>query len=164
VRILAFRSINHLIVPDVRAALADARSALQRAERVGDPALLARAIARVGTTEVHAVDITPGLLERGAEIEERLGLQLEYYESPQNSLTRLLGRLGEIDRSRAILQRLEREAAARGDELLHGSVIFNLSHLEWIVGDLRRALEYADAGRELAEQIQSPGCSGRSGG
>ena len=70
----------------------------------------------VGHAETWAAEVTPGLLERGVEIEERLGLSLEYYESPRVALGRLLVRSGEIERARAILEELEAEAAARGDE------------------------------------------------
>ncbi len=51
-RILAFRSGVHLFNGDVGAALADGRAALEAAERVGDPALLAVAIGRVGRAEM----------------------------------------------------------------------------------------------------------------
>ena len=76
-RILAFRCWGYLLEGDVGAALADARAALEAAERVGDPILIAVAIGRVGQAEMWAGEVTPGLLERGAEIEERLGLWLE---------------------------------------------------------------------------------------
>ncbi len=50
------------------------------------------------------------------------GLVLEYLESPRVYLARLLMRLGELDRARAILEELEAQAAARGDEdKPHGS-------------------------------------------
>ena len=43
-RILALRSLFRLLAVDVRGALTDAHAALERAERVGDPGLLAAAI------------------------------------------------------------------------------------------------------------------------
>ena len=55
--------------------LADARAALEQAERVGDPRLLAAAISRVGLAETYAAEVTPGILERGVELEESLGLE-----------------------------------------------------------------------------------------
>ena len=51
--------------------------------------------------------ITPGLLERGVEIETRFGLVLEYYNSPRYALSRLLMCLGEIERPRSVLAELE---------------------------------------------------------
>ena len=82
-RILALRSWIYLMKADVRAALSDGRAALEKAERVGDPVLLATAIAELARAEGWAAEITPGLLERGLEIEEQLGLELEYNQSPR---------------------------------------------------------------------------------
>ena len=73
-RILTYRAVFDLAGVDVRAALDAARAALEKVERAGDEAGLAVAIARLGTGEMYAGEITPGLLERGVAIEERLGL------------------------------------------------------------------------------------------
>ena len=40
--------------------------------------------------------ITPGLLERGVAIEERLGLLLDYFDSPRCALARQLTHVGEV--------------------------------------------------------------------
>ena len=153
-RILALRTGVHLWNADVGASLIDSRAALEKAERVDDPALLALAIARVGTAESLAAVTTPGLLERGAEIEERYGLALQYFESPLYLRSRLLLRLGEIDRPRAILEELEAKAAARGDEGSRVMILWTLGLLEWFAGSWQRALEYATAAHDLTEQTQ----------
>jgi DNA-binding CsgD family transcriptional regulator len=155
-RVLAFRSIVHLNAANVPAALADARAALEKAEATGDPTLLAVSIAHVGQAETWAAEITPGLLERGAELEERFGLVLEYSDSPRVFLARLLTRLGEIDRARAILEEREAKAAARGDEITRAVVMWYLSIVEWTAGRWQRALEQAAAAHELAVQTQHP--------
>ena len=82
-RILAIRAWSHLLRSDAPSALIDARMALQKAEHVGDAELIAGAIARVGQVETWAAEITPGLLQRGAEMEERLGLALDYSDKPK---------------------------------------------------------------------------------
>jgi DNA-binding CsgD family transcriptional regulator len=151
-RILAYRSGMRLFEADVRGGLADARAALERAERAGDPTLLAAAIARIGHAEAWAGEITPGLLERGAEIEERLGLALGYLESPGASLARLLIRLGELDRARTMLHALEEKAAARGDEQTRGDILWRLAIVEWLAGRWQAALELVAAGLEVSEQ------------
>ena len=152
-RILAFRSFMRLFQADVREGLVDARAALERAEQVGDPTLLAVAIARVGHAEVWAAETpTPGLVERGAEIEARLGLSLEYYESPRVALARMLGGSGEIERAHAIFEELEQKAIERGDEGSRGQVLWRLSLMEWYMGRWHRALEHATAALEIAEQ------------
>ena len=153
-RIRAFRSYAHMFEGDVEAALADARTALAEAERVNDPTLVAVAIARVGQAEAYAAEITPGLLERGVEIEERLGLPLEYYESPRVARTRFLMGVGELDQARAILEELEANAAARGDDGTRRQVLWRLSQLEWLAGRWERALSHATVAHELEGQAQ----------
>ena len=93
-RILAFRTWSNVLVANLGAAVDDSRAALALAERVDDPALTAAVIGRVAQAESWAADVTPGLLERGVEIEERLGLVLDYRASPRVYLPRLLMRRG----------------------------------------------------------------------
>ena len=151
VRILSLRSWIHLFTGDVRPALSDGRAALAKAERLGAPTLLAIAIAEVVRAEGWAAEITPGLLERGLEIEERLGLELEYNQSPRAAFGRLLIRFGELDRARIILEESEATATGRGDEATRGIVLGRLCTLEWFAGRWRRALEHAACAVELAE-------------
>ena len=152
-RILAYRSFIRLFQADVRRGLVDARAALERAERVGDPTLLAVAIARVGQAEVWgAEEITPGLVERGVELEERLGLSLEYYESPRVALARHLGGSGELERGHAIFEELEQHAIDRGDEPSRGQILWRLSLMEWYLGRWKGALEHAAGALEIADQ------------
>jgi ATP/maltotriose-dependent transcriptional regulator MalT len=153
-RILALRTWVRLFELDITAALRDAREALEMAERAGDPHLLTVAIARLGQVETWSGEVTPGLLERGVEIERRLGLVLGYRESPSVPLGRLLMRLGELDRARGIFEDIESAAGARGDEATHVVVLWTLSMLEWLAGRLQRALEHATAACELGEQTQ----------
>ena len=95
----------HLYQADARAALADARAAVAKAERTGDQFLLAVTLARASLAEGYAVDITPGLAERGLEIEEREAPdELESEESPRYAFARLQMRLGEVERAREPLQ------------------------------------------------------------
>ena len=116
--------------------------------------LLAMVIGRVAQAESWSAEVTPGLLERGVEIEERLGLVVDYVESPPAYLTRHLMRLGEIDRPRALLEELEARAADRGDETTRMVTLWYLSMLEWLAGRWQRALDHSTAAHELAEQIQ----------
>jgi DNA-binding CsgD family transcriptional regulator len=154
-RILAYRSFIHLFRADVGQGLVDARAALERAERVADPTLIAVAIARVGHAEVWAAaENTPGLVERGAEIERSLGLSLEYYESPRVALARLLGGSGEVERAYGIWQEMGQSALERGDEGTRGQVLWRQSLLEWYMGDWHTALDHCVEALEIAEQAQ----------
>ena len=141
----------HLLKGDVRASLADARVALEKAERAEDAVLLVAVIARVAQVEAWAADITPGLLERGVEIEERLGLELDYSVSPRIYLPRLVMRLGEIDRARALLEEVDARAVARGHEYTHMNALWYLALVEWLAGRWQRALEHATAAHEVTE-------------
>ena len=58
-RLLAYRSFAHMIAGDVAPALRDAREALARSEEIGDPAMVAAAIARVGQAETYSAEATP---------------------------------------------------------------------------------------------------------
>ena len=153
-RLLAYRSWAHMFEGDVPGALADARAALQRAERLDDVTLLAVAITRVTHAETYAAELTPGLIERGVEIEERYGLSLEYFDSPRVALTRVLMGTGELDRARVILAELEANAAARGDDGTRAQILWRMAQLEWLAGRWQRALHHAALAYELDTQAQ----------
>ena len=155
-RLLNFRAGLQLWDGEVSAGLAGARAALASAERAGDPGLLAAAIARTGTLELYACDVTPGLLERGAEIETGYGLKLEYWASPHHELARLLMRSGETGSSRKMLDQLVANAAVRGDDLTRAMFLWSLCMLEWLAGRLPRALQHAVEAYKLGEEIENP--------
>jgi DNA-binding CsgD family transcriptional regulator len=153
-RILSWRSWTRLTSVDAGAGLVDARGALEKAERVGDPKLIAVAIARVGQMATWVGDPTREILERGVEIEAREGLELEYLESPRVALARDLMGAGELDRARGIMEQLDAEAEARGDEGTRTQIMWVLTHLEWLAGRWRLALDRAKEALELSEQVQ----------
>jgi DNA-binding CsgD family transcriptional regulator len=152
-KIVAFLSWMRLREGDVRGALAHARGQLEKAERVGDLELLARAIARAATMETFACSITPGLVERGVEIERRLGRSLEFHESPTAAYVRRLISLSELDGARALLHDAEGRAAANGDEGARAHLLFNLTWLEFFAGRWERALCLTETVADLAEQL-----------
>jgi DNA-binding CsgD family transcriptional regulator len=152
-KIVAFLSWMRLREGDVRGALAHARLQLEKAERVGDLELLARAIARAATMETFACSITPGLVERGVEIERGLGRSLEFHESPTAAYVRRLVSLSELDGARALLHDAEARAAANGDEGARAHLLFNLTWLELFAGRWERALCLTETVADLAEQL-----------
>jgi DNA-binding CsgD family transcriptional regulator len=155
-RILAVRAGHQLIAADGRAALADARAALELAEVAGDPALLAQVIAYVGQAETYSVEITPGLLERGIDIEEQFRLELEWNLSPRYVLGRRVVRTGDTERARAVLEQFEAQAHDRGDEVSRVLALWPLSMVEWLAGNWQRALAHATVAYELTLQTQHP--------
>jgi ATP/maltotriose-dependent transcriptional regulator MalT len=156
-RILAYRTLICLLEGNAAAALEDARAALEKAEHIADPELLVAVIARVAQAETWAGDVTPGLVERGTEIEERLGLELDYLVSPRAYLPRLLMRRGELERALSLLEEVEARAAAKGHEYTRLNALWYLSMAEWLGGRLHRALDYAAVAQELTEQMGDPG-------
>ena len=154
--IWAQRSAHDSWVADIPAQLADARKALHLADQVGDARLIAVSIARVALAESYAAQITPGLIERGVDLEVRHGLALEYEESPRYFMARKLRGLGRLDQSRTILHDLETEATARGAENTRVVVLWAQSMLEWMSGDWSRARHLSDAAYDLSTDIEHP--------
>ena len=72
-------------------------------------------------------------------------LALEYFNSPRYAYARLLLRRGEVDRARPLLEALETEAAAQGDEGTCVMALWPLSMLEWLSGHWSLALDRAAA-------------------
>ena len=151
-RILGFIGIARWVMGDLPAGLRDARAALAIAERHGDPSVLAIAIARVGLLETWALDITPGLLERGMEIESSLPEPLLFIDSPAFMMTQRLYETDELDRSRAMLEAMLSGCVERGDEHTRQWVVLQLVIVEYLAGRLHRALEHGRLAREIAEQ------------
>jgi DNA-binding CsgD family transcriptional regulator len=152
VQILGFLAISRWVGGDVPAALVDARDGLERAERLGDRALLATALSRLGLIESNASEITPGLLERGVAIERTLDRPLLFHDSPKLMLAVQLIQQGELDRARSLLESLIADAVATGDEHKRAFGALQLVYLEWYAGRWELALEHAAAAGELAEQ------------
>ena len=142
----------HIWAADIRGGLVAARSALARAERSGDPQMLAAAIARLGVVESYARDITPGLLARGVEIVGGAGVRA-VLRAKSALLARPAVDADGPDRADPdTLEELEDKAAARGDEYSRVMILWPLSMLEWLAGRWRRSLEYSQAAYELGPQ------------
>jgi DNA-binding CsgD family transcriptional regulator/exonuclease VII small subunit len=152
-RILALRSLYRVIGSDIPAAVLDGRASLAGAERIGDSRLIATAIARLGHAEQYAAEITPGLLERGVEREERLDAALELLDSPRFFLAREQLLRGEIERAREGFEQTAAQAAARGDEFSWMLALWHLCWAEWAAGRLDAALAVADRAQELGGQL-----------
>jgi len=153
-RILGVRSFYAMLGLGIREGVSDAREALARAERIGDPRLIAAMIAKVCHAETYAADPTPGLLERGVEIEGRLETGLGHLDSPRYVVARRLLLSGQVGRADAALEKLAADAAARGDDYSQNLILWHRAWALWAAGRLRTALEFADRAQELGGQIQ----------
>jgi DNA-binding CsgD family transcriptional regulator len=141
--ILLSRTYALMLKGDVQPALADAWAALELGERAGAPEVIACAIARIAHAETYGARPTPGLSERGVELERSVDLKLDYLGSPRVGLARRLWRMGRLDEARVLLEEVARDARARGDELTHGQALWGLGTVEWLAGNWTKALENA---------------------
>jgi ATP/maltotriose-dependent transcriptional regulator MalT len=155
-QILGLLSINRWQSGELARGLHDARAGLRRAERAGDPRMLAAAMSYVGFLETWVLEITPGLLERGVDLERGLSEPLTFHDSPTFALAVRCLQHDRLDVARALLEELGATAEAHGDEHTRGFCLLELMHVEWYAGRLDRAMHYAEATRDLAEQIAAP--------
>ena len=151
--ILSLRSLYQILGSDIPAAVSDGRAALAGSERTADPNQIATAIARLGHAEQYAAEITPGLLERGVEIERQLEAGLQALDSPRFFLVRQELLAGKTEYACAGFGELEAEAAVRGDEFSRMLALWHLSWAEWAAGRLPAALAAADRAQEAGGQI-----------
>jgi DNA-binding CsgD family transcriptional regulator len=157
-RILSWRAwLRQVSGAELAEALADGRAAAELAERAGDQAALAMAIAQQGAIETWTNEITPGLLEGGVEIEERLPRTLDPHHSPRFVLARRLWRQGRLDDARAILEELMERADDPVEDDTPPLVAHELSMVEWFAGRWERALELAEIACAALEQTKGRG-------
>lgn len=154
-RLLAHRSLHHMTQGNVAAALADGRAALELAERLDDPALIAVAIAHISHAETRSVETTRLLLDRGVQIERAHHLALEFLDSPRRALARQQMRMGEVEQARSLLEELAREASARGDENTRAVLLWVLVLVDWLAGRWAEALDLAREAAIAGEQSQA---------
>ena len=136
--------------------LAAARDGLERAERVGDPPLVAMALANAGCLETWLLDVTPGLLERGADIEQGLDDLLMFHDSPSFYLGLRRTLQDDLDGAR------ERDAGRHGIR----ATSWRRAHARLHAAGADRyraagravtaALEHADTARAIVEQTGDP--------
>jgi len=151
--ILSLRSLYQILGSDIPAAVSDGRAALAGSERTAEPQQIATAIARLGHAEQYAAESTPGLLERGVEIERKLKHGLQALDSPRFFLVRQQLLAGKTEYACAGFGELEAGAAARGDEFSRMLALWHLSWAEWGAGRLPAALAAADRAQEAGGQI-----------
>ncbi len=132
-----------------------ARSAVEVAERVGDPVLLAAALCSLATIEFRlGRGLRSDLCDRALELDAQCeAIPINW--RPVSWLGSALKRAGDIDRSRALLERARRIGYERGDSTVAGPV--NVScDLELVADNWRRGLELVDELSALAAQNERP--------
>ena len=164
-RVRLTRTQSLLMNGAVGPALEDARAALVLGELIQDPEVIAMAIARIGHAETSGAAVTPGLTERGIEVERGLQGGLQYLDSPRASHARQAMRIGNLEESRFLLEELASAATERGDERTHAQTLGSLALVEWFAGRWNIALAHAREAYESMEQTgegHGAGASGRT--
>jgi DNA-binding CsgD family transcriptional regulator len=130
------------------AAEEHARSALELAQRLGDDALRARALATLGFLRFNAGE--PDALEfveQASALADAINEPRERLEAAF-VLAHVLTWSGRLDRARALLEGLYRELSER-DERRSADALWHLSLVELAAGHLSLAAGYADQQREI---------------
>jgi class 3 adenylate cyclase len=135
------------------AALGHSRAAVQRAERAGDPHLLAHALAEHGVFAFFAgLGVQQEALARAIELAEDDEETPTYYW-PSTSLGCQLFWSDQLDAGRPLLERSLRRAVQRGEEDGRQAILFHLAHLEWEAGHCDAAQRLTAETREASRQI-----------
>jgi DNA-binding CsgD family transcriptional regulator len=120
-----------------------ARRCLDRAERVGDPVLLARALYALAQNQFWLGRGFPTrLMERALELDpfcESMSISVR----PISQFAFLSLWAGDLDRARALLERARRIGYDRADNTVH-AVLWYTATLEWFADEWPRALELAN--------------------
>jgi DNA-binding CsgD family transcriptional regulator len=154
IRIHACLADLHLTAGEPELSAEHGRAALAAAETLGDEATVAAT-----TTWVVFDDFLRGgavvldELERAVELERMAGSSISVWDDrPTGMLAHLLWRVGEHDRSRALLLEALSEAVERGEERDRTAVLAMLSVVEIDAGNLLIAREHAAELVALGEQ------------
>jgi DNA-binding CsgD family transcriptional regulator len=136
---------------DVSEAATESQIGLAAAERSGEVALIAPALAEVAFMETLAGWITPGLLERALKLGHGVP-SLTYIESPRFVLGMRNLYADRVDEGRLLLQEELIDAERRGDDYTCSSILLHLTELEVRAGNFDRAKERAAECTVLQEQ------------
>src|SRR6266536_2053403 len=132
-----------------------ARSAVEVAERVGDPVLLAAALCSLATIEFRlGRGLRPDLCDRALELDGQCEA-MPITSRPVTWLGAAIKRAGDIDRSRALLERARRIGYDRGDCTVAGPLYLSCD-LELMADKWQRGLELVDEVSALAAQSERP--------
>jgi len=151
-RILRRLARTAFYVGEIDLASTSMDTALELAERTGEPGLIADALSGVvwlGLLTEGVVD--ERLLERALALEQQ-DSELPLDDSPSANYAFALLQRFRVGEARTIFLELHRRAVDRGDETNASAALFFLAVLEILAGDLDAAERYADEGLEVAEQ------------
>jgi DNA-binding CsgD family transcriptional regulator len=150
----SFLSDHWAIRGDPERARTEAHRALAFAERAGDPALLSSLLAHAFFCDWrYGGEADERQLQRALDLEHHLGLTRSQLEPPSQQAGLYLMWMGRLDEAEQALERALAWAEAHGVEYVRADVLLRLSLVATRMGDPRRGTELAQAGLELAEQL-----------
>src|SRR6266508_2987810 len=131
---------------DVAAAEPHARAALELAERLEEPGVLASALAAMAFFQtIRGRGIPTALIERALELEDTEYERRSIFGRPRTAWIHgmLLEWAGDLDAARSTLTTLRDTVLARGDEHTLGYVAHHLGRVECLAGNWELASRYA---------------------
>ena len=150
----AFLSDNWAILGDAGRARTEAYLALEFAERTGDPALLAPLLAQAYFCDWRCGgEVDERQLERALDLERQVTTPMNQLEPPSQQAGMCLMRVGRMDEAAEALERAQARAEAEGVEYVRADVLRLRSVIATCTGDPHRGMELAQAGLDLAEQL-----------
>jgi DNA-binding CsgD family transcriptional regulator len=139
------------VAESLEAADAYARAAVERAERLGDPSLLAACLATEGFVDFWlGRGLQQEKMERALALERSCG-RVWTDVSPSALLGMELSWVGELSGSRALLEGARDRARNDGDAS-EAVALYYLTFLELTAGDWNRAAQYAAEAYEIAAE------------
>ncbi len=139
---------------DFETGIANAREALEIAERLGDRALELSAAIAVADLEHIAGTPRRDLNERAVALEAEIGCPPFTWGSARVHLAKLLRQLGDLPGSRRLFEELYAEIQRSGDERSRPNALYDLACLECYSGNLAAAEQLARQATEAARDTE----------
>ena len=138
---------------DIARARMETHSAVAYAERAGAPTLLAPALAQAVIFDwMCGREADERQLDRALQLERDLG-SVGWHGPPSETAGLYLMGMGRLDEAQLAFERALARAEAAGMEYVRGDVLLRLSLIATRKGEPRRGAELAQAGLEIAEQL-----------
>jgi DNA-binding CsgD family transcriptional regulator len=151
-RLLAALCANLHLRGDYKAAIARAREAVAEATRSGDKRALAVALGYLGMFEVVTAQGDPVKhLERSRELTAADQHLLPVHPGTWLGLRHLYR--DELEDARRDLEAEHAEALEAGDDAQRSAILLHLCEVDWRAGNWQAALDHAERGYDLAEQV-----------
>ncbi len=150
----SFLSNHWAIRGDAARARTEAYQALEWAERAGELALLAPLLAHAFLCDWRCGrEVDERQLERALDLERQVSSPVNQLEPPSQVAGMYLMRVGRLDEAAETLERVRAEAEAEGVEHVRADALRLLSVIASVTGNPSQGMELAQAGLDLAEQL-----------